>query len=54
MITRKGVYGSVTVSWTSGYPLDLIPEFVHPGNITPGFGEHFLVTVYSELQNFHV
>uniref|UniRef100_A0A8C8RXK2 Adhesion G-protein coupled receptor V1 n=1 Tax=Pelusios castaneus TaxID=367368 RepID=A0A8C8RXK2_9SAUR len=38
VITRKGAYGSVTASWTSGYPLDLIPRFVHPGNMTPGFG----------------
>lgn len=40
MVTRKGMYGPVTVSWTSGYPRGLIPEFVHPGNITPAFGKY--------------
>ncbi|XP_074850311.1 adhesion G-protein coupled receptor V1 [Carettochelys insculpta] len=55
MITRKGVYGSVTVSWTSGYPLDLIPEFVHPGNITPGFGNvTFSNGEQSKAISFHV
>ncbi|NXX79900.1 GPR98 protein, partial [Urocolius indicus] len=38
VITRKGVYGSVRVSWISGYPLDLITDLAHPGNITPPFG----------------
>ncbi|XP_030367415.1 adhesion G-protein coupled receptor V1 [Strigops habroptila] len=38
VVTRKGVYGSVTVSWISGYPLDLITDFAQPGNITPPFG----------------
>ncbi|GAB0206124.1 adhesion G-protein coupled receptor V1 [Grus japonensis] len=38
VITRKGVYGSVIVSWISGYPPDLIADFAQPGNITPPFG----------------
>ncbi|KAL8203636.1 UNVERIFIED_CONTAM: hypothetical protein K2H54_058534, partial [Gekko kuhli] len=38
LITRDGVYGSVTVIWTSGYPLGAVPEFLRPGNITPAFG----------------
>lgn len=39
-ITRKGVYGSVTVSWISGYPPDLITDFAQPGNMTPPFGKY--------------
>ncbi|XP_077792347.1 adhesion G-protein coupled receptor V1 isoform X2 [Podarcis muralis] len=38
MITREGVYGSITVMWSSGYPPGLIPEFLQPGNITPASG----------------
>ncbi|NWU90141.1 GPR98 protein, partial [Upupa epops] len=38
VVTRKGVYGSVIVSWISGYPPDLITHFAQPGNITPSFG----------------
>ncbi|NXF82786.1 GPR98 protein, partial [Sclerurus mexicanus] len=38
IIARKGVYGSVTVSWTSGYPPDLVTDSAHLGNITPPFG----------------
>ncbi|XP_053146642.1 adhesion G-protein coupled receptor V1 isoform X4 [Hemicordylus capensis] len=38
LITRKGVYGSITVLWSSGYPPGLIPEFLRPGNITPAAG----------------
>nr|XP_047904941.1 adhesion G-protein coupled receptor V1 isoform X8 [Anser cygnoides] len=38
VITRKGVYGSVTVNWISGYPPDLITDFAQSGNITPSFG----------------
>lgn len=40
VITRKGVYGSVIVSWISGYPPDLITDFAQPGNITPPFGKY--------------
>uniref|UniRef100_K7FWY2 Adhesion G protein-coupled receptor V1 n=1 Tax=Pelodiscus sinensis TaxID=13735 RepID=K7FWY2_PELSI len=55
VIIRKGVYGSVTVSWTSGYPLHSIPEFVHPGNITPGFGNvTFSYGEQSKVISFHV
>ncbi|NXA31973.1 GPR98 protein, partial [Eudromia elegans] len=39
VINREGVYGSVTVDWTSGYPPDIITDFVYPGNITPSFGD---------------
>ncbi|NWI09710.1 GPR98 protein, partial [Crypturellus soui] len=39
VITREGVYGSVTINWASGYPPDIITDFVHPGNITPSFGD---------------
>lgn len=42
VITRKGVYGSVTVNWISGYPPDLITDFAQPGNITPTFGKYSL------------
>ncbi|XP_062985697.1 adhesion G-protein coupled receptor V1 [Elgaria multicarinata webbii] len=38
LITRKGLYGSITVIWSSGYPHGLIPEFLHPGSITPASG----------------
>ncbi|NXU35332.1 GPR98 protein, partial [Drymodes brunneopygia] len=38
VITRRGVYGSVIVSWISGYPPDLVSVSVKPGNITPPFG----------------
>ncbi|XP_069736689.1 adhesion G-protein coupled receptor V1, partial [Phaenicophaeus curvirostris] len=38
VVTRKGVYGSVTVTWISGYPPGLIANFAQPGNITPPFG----------------
>lgn len=39
VITRKGVYGSVTVNWISGYPPELTTDFIQPGNITPPFGK---------------
>jgi len=39
VIIRKGVYGSVIVSWVSGYPPDLMTDFAQPGNITPPFGK---------------
>ncbi|XP_074063616.1 adhesion G-protein coupled receptor V1-like isoform X2 [Macrotis lagotis] len=39
IISRRGTYGSVTVTWSSGYPSNLeIPEFVDIGDITPKFG----------------
>ncbi|NXY21530.1 GPR98 protein, partial [Atrichornis clamosus] len=38
VITRKGVYGSVEVSWISGYPPDLITGSVKMGYLTPPFG----------------
>ncbi|NWT12625.1 GPR98 protein, partial [Vireo altiloquus] len=38
VITRRGVYGSVIVSWISGYPPDLVKDSVKLGNITPPFG----------------
>ncbi|OWK61600.1 G-protein coupled receptor 98, partial [Lonchura striata] len=38
VITRRGVYGSVIVSWISGCPPDLVTDSVKPGNITPSFG----------------
>ncbi|KAH0628079.1 hypothetical protein JD844_008789 [Phrynosoma platyrhinos] len=38
LITRKGVYGSITVVWSSGYPVGLNPEYLRPGNITPASG----------------
>uniref|UniRef100_A0ABM5FTD0 Adhesion G-protein coupled receptor V1 isoform X1 n=1 Tax=Pogona vitticeps TaxID=103695 RepID=A0ABM5FTD0_9SAUR len=38
LITRKGVYGPITVTWSSGYPPGLIPEFVHLGNVIPASG----------------
>uniref|UniRef100_U3K352 Adhesion G-protein coupled receptor V1 n=1 Tax=Ficedula albicollis TaxID=59894 RepID=U3K352_FICAL len=39
VITRRGVYGSVIVSWISGCPPDLVTDSLKPGNITPPFGE---------------
>lgn len=39
VISRRGVYGSVTVSWISECPPDLVTGSVKPGNITPPFGE---------------
>ncbi|KAM4753534.1 adhesion G-protein coupled receptor V1 isoform 2-T3 [Cyanocitta cristata] len=38
VIIRRGVYGSVTVNWISGYPPDLVTDSVKLGNITPPFG----------------
>ncbi|NXU16592.1 GPR98 protein, partial [Pardalotus punctatus] len=38
VITRMGVYGSVTVSWISGCLPDLVTDSVKLGNITPPFG----------------
>ncbi|KAJ7406541.1 G-protein coupled receptor 98 isoform X1 [Willisornis vidua] len=38
VIARKGVYGSVIVSWISGYPPDLVTDSAQLGNITPPFG----------------
>ncbi|NXB81784.1 GPR98 protein, partial [Donacobius atricapilla] len=38
VISRRGVYGSVTVSWISECPPDLVPDSVKLGNITPPFG----------------
>ncbi|NWV48163.1 GPR98 protein, partial [Daphoenositta chrysoptera] len=38
VITRRGVYGSVIVSWISGYPPNLVTDSVKLGNITPPFG----------------
>ncbi|NWX37327.1 GPR98 protein, partial [Notiomystis cincta] len=38
VITRRGVYGSVILSWSSGCPPDLVTDSVKPGNITPPFG----------------
>ncbi|XP_016160310.1 PREDICTED: G-protein coupled receptor 98 [Ficedula albicollis] len=38
VITRRGVYGSVIVSWISGCPPDLVTDSLKPGNITPPFG----------------
>ncbi|XP_061478182.1 adhesion G-protein coupled receptor V1 isoform X3 [Rhineura floridana] len=38
LITRKGVYGSIAVMWSSGYPPGFTPESLHPGNITPASG----------------
>ncbi|XP_036619299.1 adhesion G-protein coupled receptor V1 [Trichosurus vulpecula] len=39
IISRRGTYGSVTVTWSSGYPSSLeIPGFVDIGNIIPKFG----------------
>lgn len=39
VVTRKGVYGSVTVRWISGYPPDLLAGSAQPGNVTPPFGK---------------
>ncbi|XP_063151499.1 adhesion G-protein coupled receptor V1 [Candoia aspera] len=38
LITRKGIYGSITVIWISGYPPGLIPMFLHQGSIIPASG----------------
>ncbi|NWW69684.1 GPR98 protein, partial [Climacteris rufus] len=39
VISRRGVYGPVIVSWISGYPPDLVTNSVKLGNITPPFGD---------------
>ncbi|NWX90484.1 GPR98 protein, partial [Nothoprocta pentlandii] len=39
VITREGVYGSVTVNWASDCPPDIVTDFVHPGHISPSFGD---------------
>uniref|UniRef100_A0A8C4S4U8 Adhesion G-protein coupled receptor V1 n=1 Tax=Erpetoichthys calabaricus TaxID=27687 RepID=A0A8C4S4U8_ERPCA len=38
MITRKGVYGSVTVEWNSGYPVGQAPLGFPVGQILPSTG----------------
>ncbi|XP_058280172.1 adhesion G-protein coupled receptor V1 [Hirundo rustica] len=38
VISRRGVYGSITVSWISECPPDLVTDSVKLGNITPPFG----------------
>ncbi|XP_054253432.1 adhesion G-protein coupled receptor V1 [Indicator indicator] len=44
VVTRKGLYGSVTVNWISGYPPDLITGFSQLGNITPPFGTFVFIS----------
>ena len=40
MISRRGTYGSLKVSWAAGYvPGSEIPEFTTVGNMTPKVGE---------------
>uniref|UniRef100_A0A8C3RD85 Adhesion G-protein coupled receptor V1 n=1 Tax=Cyanoderma ruficeps TaxID=181631 RepID=A0A8C3RD85_9PASS len=48
VVCRKGVYGSVTVSWISECPPDLITDSVKLGNITPPFGESGFTTAKIE------
>ncbi|NXL95351.1 GPR98 protein, partial [Alectura lathami] len=50
VVTRRGVYGSVTVDWISGYTPDIITDFVQPGNITPSFG----IVVFSSAEQSKV
>ncbi|KAM4808264.1 adhesion G-protein coupled receptor V1 [Rhinophrynus dorsalis] len=38
VISRTGLYGSVAVSWRSGYPQGLLPENIRLGKITPESG----------------
>uniref|UniRef100_A0A8C5REZ8 Adhesion G protein-coupled receptor V1 n=1 Tax=Laticauda laticaudata TaxID=8630 RepID=A0A8C5REZ8_LATLA len=38
LITRKGIYGSIVVTWNSGYPSGLIPLYLHQGSIIPASG----------------
>ncbi|XP_039767131.1 adhesion G-protein coupled receptor V1 [Ornithorhynchus anatinus] len=38
VISRKGSFGYVSVTWSSGYLPGFIPEFVHIGSIAPEFG----------------
>nr|XP_014349406.1 PREDICTED: G-protein coupled receptor 98 [Latimeria chalumnae] len=38
VISRRGLYGSVTVDWSSGYPPGHVLQALPPGNITPAFG----------------
>ncbi|XP_060617754.2 adhesion G-protein coupled receptor V1 isoform X2 [Anolis sagrei] len=55
LIIRKGVYGSITVVWSSGYPAGLNPEYLRPGNITPASGTViFLNGEQSKTILFHV
>ena len=40
VISRRGTYGSLKVSWAAGYvPGSEIPEFTTVGNMTPKVGE---------------
>ncbi|XP_053330924.1 adhesion G-protein coupled receptor V1 [Spea bombifrons] len=39
VINRKGTYGSITVSWRSGYPPGFMPHNVRLGKITPQSGD---------------
>nr|XP_060635554.1 adhesion G-protein coupled receptor V1-like [Anolis sagrei ordinatus] len=55
LIIRKGVYGSITVVWSSGYPAGLNPEYLRPGYITPASGTViFLNGEQSKTILFHV
>ncbi|XP_039203978.1 adhesion G-protein coupled receptor V1 isoform X8 [Crotalus tigris] len=38
LITRRGTYGSIVVTWNSGYPPGLIPLYLHQGSIIPASG----------------
>ncbi|KAM6225436.1 adhesion G-protein coupled receptor V1 [Rhynchocyon petersi] len=39
VVSRRGTYGSLTVTWTTGYaPGSEIPEFIVVGNMTPNLG----------------
>ncbi|ETE65236.1 G-protein coupled receptor 98, partial [Ophiophagus hannah] len=38
LVTRKGIYGSIVVTWNSGYPSGLIPLYLHQGSIIPASG----------------
>ncbi|XP_053555694.1 LOW QUALITY PROTEIN: adhesion G-protein coupled receptor V1 [Bombina bombina] len=38
VLSRDGVYGSVAVSWSAGYPLGLMPQNTRLGKITPHSG----------------
>lgn len=40
VISRRGTYGSIMVSWEAGYAPGLeVPEFIAVGNMTPKLGE---------------
>lgn len=43
VVYREGSYGSVTVSWRSGYPPGFMPKDIRLGNLHPESGKSFML-----------